>query len=255
MNSAYRVALVTGASAGFGEQIAQRLAAQGMKLVLMARRAERLQALAARLGASASVHVIAVDVRDRDAVAAALRALPAEFADVDVLINNAGLALGLEPAHRADWNDWQQMIDTNCTALAWLTRLLLPGMVERKRGHVITMGSIAGSYAYPGGNAYGATKAFVEQFARNLRADLIGTGVRVTNIEPGLVGGSEFSLVRFKGNAEKAAKVYENTTPLQPEDVAEAVCWALAQPAHVNISSIELMPVVQAHGPLVVHRG
>jgi NADP-dependent 3-hydroxy acid dehydrogenase YdfG len=146
------------------------------------------------------------------------------------------------------------MIATNCTALALMTRLVLPGMVERRSGHVITMGSIAGSYAYPGGNVYGASKAFVEQFARNLRADLLGTGVRVTNIEPGLVGGSEFSLVRFKGDAEKAASVYQGTEALTPEDIAGAVAWALGQPAHVNITTIELMPVCQAHGPLAVHR-
>jgi 3-hydroxy acid dehydrogenase / malonic semialdehyde reductase len=198
--------------------------------------------------------VIAVDVRDQAALRAAIAAIPSEFAAVDVLVNNAGLALGLEPAHKADWNDWQQMIDTNCTALALLTRLLLPGMVERGRGHVLMMGSIAGSYAYPGGNAYGASKAFVDQFARNVRADVLGTGVRVTNIEPGLVGGSEFSLVRFKGDAEKAAKVYAGADALTPTDVAECVDWAIAQPSHVNISSIEVMPVCQAHGPLAVHR-
>ena len=146
------------------------------------------------------------------------------------------------------------MIDTNCTALALMTRLILPGMVERQKGHVIMMGSIAGAYAYPGGNAYGATKAFVEQFARNLRADLLGTGIRVTNIEPGLVGGSEFSLVRFKGDVEKAATVYKGANALQPEDIAESVAWALKQPKHVNINSIEIMPVSQAHGPLAIHR-
>ena len=252
MATPYKIALVTGASSGFGEAIAERLAARGMKLILLARRADRLQALAQRL--NVPCHIIAVDVRDQAALRAAIATIPAEFAAIDVLVNNAGLALGLEPAHKADWNDWQQMIDTNCTALALLSRLILPGMVERGRGHVLMMGSIAGSYAYPGGNAYGASKAFVDQFARNLRADLLGTGVRVTNIEPGLVGGSEFSLVRFKGDAEKAAKVYAGADALTPADVAECVDWAIAQPAHVNISSIEVMPVCQAHGPLAVHR-
>jgi len=247
-----KVALITGASAGFGAAIAKRLANEGYALILMARRADKLSELAAHLGAP--THLISCDLRDEAAVRAAIANIPAAFASVDVLVNNAGLALGLEPAHKADWNDWQQMIDTNCTALALMTRLILPGMVERQKGHVITMGSIAGAYAYPGGNAYGATKAFVEQFARNLRADVLGSGVRVTNIEPGLVGGSEFSLVRFKGDAEKAASIYKGANALQPEDIAESVAWVLAQPAHVNINSIELMPVSQAHGPLAIHR-
>lgn len=246
------VALITGASTGFGAAIATRLADEGYDLILLARRLEKLQALAEKLPVSS--HLIACDLREQDTVRAAITAIPAEFSDIDVLINNAGLALGLEPAHRADWQDWQQMIDTNCTALALMTRLILPGMVERQKGHVIMMGSIAGAYAYPGGNAYGATKAFVEQFARNLRADLLGTGIRVTNIEPGLVGGSEFSLVRFKGDVEKAATVYKGANALQPEDIAESVAWALKQPKHVNINSIEIMPVSQAHGPLAIHR-
>lgn len=246
------VALITGASTGFGAAIATRLADEGYDLILLARRLEKLQALAEQLPASS--HLIACDLREQEAVRAAIAAIPAEFADIDVLINNAGLALGLEPAHRADWQDWQQMIDTNCTALALMTRLILPGMVERQKGHLVMMGSIAGAYAYPGGNAYGATKAFVEQFARNLRADLLGTGIRVTNIEPGLVGGSEFSLVRFKGDVEKAATVYKGANALQPEDIAESVAWALKQPKYVNINSIEIMPVSQAHGPLAIHR-
>ncbi|QGX39396.1 SDR family NAD(P)-dependent oxidoreductase [Permianibacter aggregans] len=246
------VALITGASTGFGAAIATRLADEGYDLILLARRLEKLQALAEQLPVSS--HLIACDLREQEAVRAAIAAIPAEFADIDVLINNAGLALGLEPAHRADWQDWQQMIDTNCTALALMTRLILPGMVERQKGHLVMMGSIAGAYAYPGGNAYGATKAFVEQFARNLRADLLGTGIRVTNIEPGLVGGSEFSLVRFKGDVEKAATVYKGANALQPEDIAESVAWALKQPKHVNINSIEIMPVSQAHGPLAIHR-
>lgn len=247
-----KVALITGASAGFGAAIAKRLANEGYALILMARRADKLSELAAHLNAPS--HLISCDLRDEAAVRAAIANIPAAFAQIDVLVNNAGLALGLEPAHKADWNDWQQMIDTNCTALALMTRLILPGMVELQKGHVITMGSIAGAYAYPGGNAYGATKAFVEQFARNLRADVLGSGVRVTNIEPGLVGGSEFSLVRFKGDAEKAASIYKGANALQPEDIAESVAWVLSQPAHVNINSIELMPVSQAHGPLAIHR-
>ncbi len=245
------IALITGASSGFGAAIAQQLAPH-YRLILVARRAEKLQALAQSL--STDTQILTLDVRDHRAVEQALQQLPESWRTIDVLINNAGLALGLEPAHKADWQDWQQMIDTNCTALVWLSRLLLPGMVERGRGHVVNIGSIAGSYAYPGGNVYGASKAFVEQFSRNLRADLLGTGVRVTNIEPGMVGGSEFSLVRFKGDADKAAKVYAGAKALTPDDIANAVVWALSQPPHVNICAIELMPTCQAHGPLQIHR-
>jgi 3-hydroxy acid dehydrogenase/malonic semialdehyde reductase len=165
-----------------------------------------------------------------------------------VLVNNAGLAAGLEPAQNADLDDWQQMVDTNCAGLMYMTRAVLPGMVARNRGHVVNLGSVAGVYPYPGGNVYGATKAFVHQLSRNLRTDLHGTAVRVTCIEPGLVGGTEFSTVRFHGDADRAAGVYAATTPLTADDVAEAVLWATDQPAHVNINLIELMPVVQSAG-------
>lgn len=248
----YSTALVTGASSGFGLAIAERLAQRGLKLVLLARRKDRLEALAARLPVRS--HVITCDVRDQQALASALTQLPADFTDIDVLVNNAGLALGLEPADRASWADWQQMIETNCTAVAYLTRLVLPGMVERRKGHVFLMGSVAGHYAYPGGNVYGASKAFVEQLARGLRADLVAQNIRVTHIAPGLAGGSEFSEVRFHGDSERAKSVYAGTHPLMPNDIAECVDWALAQPAHVNINSIEVMPVAQASGPLQVYR-
>lgn len=241
----YRIALITGASVGIGKAVAMALAGQNMQLVLVARRMERLQELAQQIG-ERRCHLVACDVTDQQAMRAELARLPEEFREIDVLVNNAGMALGLETADKSDWGQWQQMIDTNCTALAWMTRQLLPGMVERNRGHVINLGSIAGTYPYRGGNVYGATKAFVEQFSLNLKADLLGTGVRVTNIEPGLVGGSEFSLVRFSGDAERAGAVYQGLDPLLPEDVAEAVAWALRQPAHVNINRIELMPVCQA---------
>ena len=168
-------------------------------------------------------------------------------------MNNAGLALGLDPAQTARLADWETMVATNCTGLMRVTRALLPGMVARDRGHVVNLGSVAGDYPYPGGNVYGATKAFVKQFTLNLKADLVGTGVRVTNIEPGLVGGSEFSAVRF-GSAERAAKVYEGTTPLMPDDIAEAVAWVVGLPAHVNIERIEMMPTCQAPGGLAVKR-
>jgi 3-hydroxy acid dehydrogenase/malonic semialdehyde reductase len=239
---------VTGASAGFGAEIARRFIATGARVVLAARREDRLEALVAELGPNAQAVVL--DVRDRAAVDAVI----ARFDDIDVLVNNAGLARGLNPAPTAVLDDWEQMVDTNCKGLMQVTRAVLPGMVARKKGHVINLGSVAGTYPYPGGNVYGATKAFVHQFSLNLRSDLHGTGVRVTCIEPGLVGGTEFSLVRFDGQADKAAAVYANTQPLTAGDVAEAVLWATAQPPHVNINVIELMPVVQSFAPFQIQR-
>lgn len=248
-----QIVFITGASAGFGVAMARRFAAAGSRVVLTARRLDRLDALAAELGAAALP--LALDVRDRAAVTSAIAQLPAGFTDVDLLINNAGLALGLEPAQRASLDDWQRMIDTNVTGLVNVTHALLPGMVARQRGHVVNIGSTAGEWPYPGGNVYGATKAFVHQFSLNLRADLLGTPIRVSNIEPGLCGGTEFSNVRFHGDDAKAASVYENTQPLSAEDVAETVYWATTLPAHVNINTLQLMPVCQANGPLAVHRG
>ncbi|EME52722.1 short-chain dehydrogenase/reductase SDR [Amycolatopsis decaplanina DSM 44594] len=252
LSMSQKTVFVTGASAGFGVEIVRRFAADGAKVVAAARSKDRLDKLADELGEN--VLPFELDVRDADAVAALPGTLPAEFAEVDLLVNNAGLAKGLEPAHRAKLDDWDQMIDTNIKGLAHLTRALLPGMVERGRGHVINIGSVAGSYPYPGGNAYGATKAFVHQFSLNLRADLQGTGVRVTNVEPGLVGGTEFSVVRFEGDQSKADNVYKGTTPLTAADVAESVFWAASQPEHVNINVIELMPVVQSFSALHIHR-
>ena len=246
------IVFVTGASAGFGAAIARAFVRGGHRVVATARRRDRLQALADELGEA--LLPLGLDVRDRAAVEALVAALPAGFADVDVLVNNAGLALGLEPAQRASLDDWQTMIDTNCTGLVQMTRALLPGMVARNRGHVINIGSVAGNWPYPGGNAYGATKAFVRQFSLNLRADLAGTALRVTNIEPGLSGGTEFSNVRFHGDDARAASVYANLQPLTPEDIADSVCWAASRPAHVNINSIELMPVAQSIGGMVLQR-
>lgn len=222
-------------------------------MVAAARRKDRLDALAAELGDA--LLALELDVRDRDAVAAVPSSLPADFAAVDVLVNNAGLALGVEPAQRASLDDWTTMIDTNCTGLVQVTRAFLPGMVERDRGHIFNLGSIAGRWPYPGGNVYGATKAFVRQFSLNLRADLLGTALRVTDIEPGLCGGTEFSNVRFHGDDDKAAKVYADVQPLTAEDVADAVYWIATRPAHVNINTIELMPVAQSFAGLSVHRG
>lgn len=247
------IVFITGASAGFGAAMARRFAASGSRVILAGRRLDRLQALAAELGSKALPLVL--DVCDRAAVAAAVAALPADFAEVDLLINNAGLALGLEPAHRASLDDWQQMIDTNITGLVSVTHALLPGLVARGRGHIVNIGSTAGEWPYPGGNVYGASKAFVHQFSMNLRADLLGTPVRVSNIEPGLCGGTEFSAVRFHGDEGKAAKVYENTVPLTAEDIAETVYWVATLPAHVNVNNLQLMPVCQANGPLAVYRG
>ncbi|HEU4412338.1 MAG TPA: SDR family oxidoreductase [Polyangiaceae bacterium] len=243
--------LITGASSGIGEAAARQFAAGGARLVLVARRAERLEALAASL--PSPCHVLALDVRDGPGVERALAALPAEFAEVSVLVNNAGGALGLEPAQRADWDDWQTMVDVNITALLRVTRALLPGMVARRRGHIINLGSVAGSYPYPGGNVYGAAKAFVAQFALNLRSDLAGTNVRVTNVEPGMVE-TEFSLVRFKGDGARAQAVYENMKPLGPDDIAEVLVWCATRPPHVNINRVELMPTQQSFGLFAVDR-
>lgn len=245
--------LITGASSGFGAAIARRFARDGARLVLAARREERLKALVSELGPRA--HMMLLDVRNRGAVEKAANALPAEFQAVDLLVNNAGLALGMEPAHKASLDDWETMVDTNIKGLMFLTRAILPGMVARGRGHIVNIGSTAGEWPYPGGNVYGASKAFVRQFSLNLRADLAGTRVRVTDVEPGLCGGTEFSNVRFHGDDARAAQVYANAAPLTAEDVADAVHWVATRPAHVNVNTISLMPVTQSFGPFAVHRG
>ena len=247
------IVLVTGATAGFGTAIARRFAADGARIVAAARRAERLEALKAELGAD-KVLPLVLDVRDRAAVMKAVEGLPAEWAAVDVLVNNAGLALGLDPAQKADLDDWDTMVDTNVKGLMYLTRAVLPGMIERKCGHVINLGSTAGEWPYPGGNVYGATKAFVRQFSLNLRADLYGTPVRVTDIQPGLVGGTAFSNVRFHGDDAKAGAVYEGADALTPDDIADAVHWVATRPARVNVNMLQVMPVSQSFGPLRVHK-
>ena len=252
MTNQLKIVFVTGASVGFGAAIARRFAADGCRVVASARRIERLTRLADELGPM--VLPLELDVRDRSEVERAIGALPPDFADIDILVNNAGLALGLEPAPHANLDDWEQMVDTNCKGLVYCTRAILPGMVARRRGHVINLGSVAGSYPYPGGNTYGATKAFVHQFSLNLRSDLHGTGVRVTCIEPGLSGGTEFSVVRFEGDEGKASDVYAGVQPLEPADIAESVHWAASQPAHVNVNIIELMPVAQSSAAFQVHR-
>ncbi|MCD6188289.1 MAG: SDR family oxidoreductase [Desulfuromusa sp.] len=240
--------LITGATSGFGKACAEYFAAQGWQLILTGRRRERLEQLEKKLGASIR-QVITLDVRDRDQVFEQLGSL----IDVDVLLNNAGLALGLEPAWDVNIDDWEVMVDTNIKGLMYCTRAVLPQMVKRGSGHIVNIGSTAGAWPYPGGNVYGGTKAFVQQFSRNLRADLLGNNIRVTNLAPGM-SESEFSEVRFKGNVEQAAKVYQGAEPLLPQDIAETVFWIVNRPAHVNINAIEVMPVDQAWGPFSIHR-
>ncbi len=240
--------LVTGATSGFGKACAEYFAAQGWQLILTGRRAERLEQLNAQLE-TAVRQIIPLDVRDREQVFEQLGSLD----NIDVLLNNAGLALGLEPSWEVNIDDWETMVDTNIKGLMYCTRALLPQMVKRDSGHIVNIGSTAGSWPYPGGNAYGGTKAFVQQFSRNLRADLLGHNVRVTNLAPGMAE-SEFSEVRFKGDVGQAAKVYQGTEALLPQDIAEAVFWIVNRPAHVNINAIEMMPVDQAWGPFSINR-
>src|ERR1700749_87377 len=242
---------VTGASSGFGAAVARRFAADGARVVATARRVERDEALATECGSR--ILPLALDVRDRPAVAAAVAGLPAEFAAIDVLVNNAGLALGLNPAQDADLDDWDQMIDTNCKGLVYCTRAILAGMVRRGRGHVINLGSVAGTYPYPGGHVYGGTKAFVHQFSLGLRSDLHGTGVRVTCVEPGMAD-TEFSLVRFSGDQAKADNVYAGMQPMTADDIAESIHWAATMPQHVNVNPIELMATAQSFAPFQVAR-
>ncbi|WP_298964416.1 SDR family NAD(P)-dependent oxidoreductase [uncultured Methylobacterium sp.] len=251
IDAATLTVLVTGATSGFGDATCRRFHAAGARVIATGRRADRLEALARDLGTRC--HTIAMDVSDLDAVAALPDTLPAEFREIDVCVANAGLALGLSPAQEASMADWSRMIDTNVTGLVATVRAVLPGMVARDRGHVVLVGSIAGDYPYPGGNVYGATKAFVKQFALNLRADLIGANVRVTNIEPGLAE-TEFSLVRFAGDTAKAAQPYAGVASLTSEDIAETIFWSCTLPAHVNINRLQVMPTMQTFGPLAIKR-
>jgi 3-hydroxy acid dehydrogenase / malonic semialdehyde reductase len=244
------IVCVTGASAGFGAAVARRFANDGARVVVTGRRTERLERLAHELGSLCLP--LTFDIRDRCATEQALGALPKDFANVDVLVNNAGLVIGLDPAQDADLDEWETMVATNISGLLVCTHSLLPGMVKRGRGHIVNIGSIAGHFPYPGGNVYGATKAFVSHFSLGLRADLIGTGVRVSTVEPGLTGGTEFSNVRFRGDDARAQSVYKGTTPLTSEDVADAVHWVATRPAHVNIMSIQMFPECQAFAPLAV---
>ncbi|UYY76521.1 SDR family NAD(P)-dependent oxidoreductase [Sphingomonas sp. R1] len=238
--------LITGATAGIGEASVRAFADAGWHVVATGRRADRLEMLAGE-----RVHTLAFDIRDEAARDEALATLPAPFSEIDLLINNAGLALGLEPAFKASLDNWRTMIDTNVTALVSITHKLLPGLVARKGG-IINLSSVAATYPYPGGNVYGATKAFVRQFTLNLRADLIGTGVRVTSIEPGMVE-TEFTLVR-SGSQEFSDQVYKGVNPMTAEDIAETMLWVATLPPHFAVNTLELMPVNQGNGPFAVHR-
>lgn len=246
------IALVTGASSGFGQAICRKLIDDGYKVIGVARRSDKLQKLAEELGTNFCA--LPLDVTKKDAVESILLQLPKEFQPIDILINNAGLALGLEPAYQANYEDWETMVQTNIVGLIHLTHHLLPGMVERNFGYIINLGSVAGTYAYKGGNVYGATKAFVKQFSANLRTDLLGKKIRVTNIEPGLCGGTEFSNVRFHGNNEQAAAVYEGVDYITPEDIANTVSWLVNTPTHFNVNALEIMPVAQASAGLAVYK-
>ncbi len=252
LNPTTLTVFITGATSGIGAAAARRFAEAGARIVATGRRRDRLIDLQNEIGPE-FCHIAELDVRDRSGLEQVVAELPREFDAVNVVLANAGLALGLEPAYETDPADWEEMIDTNVKGLAQTVRALLPGMVSRGEGHVITTGSIAGHFPYPGGSAYGGTKAFVRQFALALRADLQGKNVRVTNIEPGMIE-TEFSLVRFKGDAARAGKVYDGMTPLTSEDLAEAMFWAATLPRHVNINGIQLMPVEQSFSPFAVHR-
>ena len=248
------LSLVTGATSGFGEAIARRLAAEGSSLAITGRRADRLEAVAAEIRSEHKVEVrtLAFDVRDRAATEHALAGAGTLLAIADILVNNAGLALALESVQAGNPDDWDQMIDTNVKGLLYVTRAVLPGMVARRRGHIVNIGSVAGHLVYAGGAVYSATKFAVRAISDALRYDVLGTGVRVTNVEPGLAE-TEFSLVRFKGDKERAGAVYRGVEPLTAEDVADAVLWAVTRPPHVDVQSIILMPTDQA-GPHALHR-
>jgi 3-hydroxy acid dehydrogenase / malonic semialdehyde reductase len=249
------IVFITGATGDFGKAFAARFAGAGSKLILHGRDEAKVMALCADLRGKykARIHPCVFDIQDKEAMKAAIEALPPEFEAVDLLINNAGLALGLEPAQNCEIDDWETMIAVNNTALVRITRFILAGMAARKKGHIINIGSTAGNYAYAGGNVYGATKAFVKMFSLNLRADLKGTKVRVTNIEPGMIE-TQFSTVRFKGDADKAKAVYANTENMRAEDIAEAVFWSATLPPYFNINRMEIMPTVQSFGGLTIER-
>lgn len=246
-----KIALITGASSGIGEATAHALAAEGASLILAARRTDRLEKLAGSL--KVPTHVAALDVCEPRTIEAMLAGLPKDFRDIDILVNNAGLALGLSTADAAELDDWNVMIDTNIKGLVTMTRLVLPGMKQRGRGHIVNISSVAGTYHYPSANVYGASKAFVTYFSLALRADLLGAPIRVTNIEPGMTE-TEFSEVRFHGDKDRAGLVYQNIEPLTAGDIAESIRWAVTAPPHMNVNRIEIMPTMQAPAGITVKR-
>lgn len=247
--------LITGASSGFGAAICETLVQAGYFVLGAARRENKLLVLREKLGES--FQPLVMDICHQTSIDKALSdiaTLPEQFRTIDGLVNNAGLALGLDKAYETDFADWERMIQTNIVGLTYLTRQVLPQMVANHRGYIINIGSTAGNYPYPGGNVYGASKAFVRQFSLNLRADLVGCGVRVTNVEPGLAGGSEFSQVRFKGDEARAAALYENAHALTPQDIANTILWLFQTPVHMNVNTIEIMPVSQSFASLSVFK-
>lgn len=249
-NTANLVAFVTGATAGIGAAIARRLVAEGARVVITGRREDRLQALREKLGEQA--YALPLDVRNESSIETAIESLPSSFSDINLLVNNAGLAQGGELSQDAELENWRTMIDTNVTGLLQITHALLPGMTERNEGHIINIGSVAGNYPAPRGNVYAATKAFANHFSLTLRADLGGTDLRVTSVEPGMVE-TEFSKVRFKGDEEKARGVYEGLKVLNAEDIAETVFWAATLPPHMNINRIEVMPTSQSFNSFALY--
>ncbi|AFY51234.1 short-chain alcohol dehydrogenase [Nostoc sp. PCC 7524] len=248
-----QIVLITGASSGIGAACTKIFADAGAKLILAARRLEKLQQLVETLPVTSDqIHLVQLDVRDRLAVESAISNLPPLWSNIDILINNAGLSRGLDKLHEGDFQDWEEMIDTNIKGLLYLTRYIVPGMVNRGRGHVVNIGSIAGHQTYPGGNVYCSTKAAVKAISEGLKQDLLGTPIRVTSVDPGMVE-TEFSNVRFHGDTERAKKVYQGVTPLTPDDVADVVFFCTTRSPHVNINEVILMPVDQASATLV-HR-
>ena len=250
-----QIILITGASSGIGTACARIFAGAGAKLILAARRLERLQQLADTLikEFGIEIHLLQLDVRDRNAVEEAISTLPSAWSNIDILINNAGLSRGLDKLHEGSFQDWEDMIDTNVKGLLYVSRYVVPGMVSRDRGHVVNLGSIAGHQTYPGGNVYCATKAAVRAISEGLKQDLLGTRVRVTSVDPGMVE-TEFSNVRFHGDAERANKVYQGVTPLTADDVADVIFFCVTRSPHVNINEVVLMPVDQASATLVNRR-
>jgi len=250
-----KIVFISGATAGIGEATAYLLASEGYQLIINGRRQDKLQKLQKELIAKHDITCLALpfDVQDRDQTTDALKSLPKEWSKIDILINNAGLAAGLDFVHEADWDDWEQMVDTNIKGLMYLTRLISPGMVERESGHIINITSIAGKEAYTKASAYCATKHAVDAFTKGMRIDLVPYNIKVTSIAPGAVD-TEFSLVRFKGDRERAAEVYKGFDPLLAQDIAEAILFSITRPAHVNINDMLIMPTAQANTSTLIRK-